>query len=306
MNIQQKKTLKGLILKRNELYKLRGSRFKRILKDPLRTIPYFIIETIAYIHPFKVLYKTLWGDHMNFYLPEGGAIYYYGFFEANLTSFFINFLKSGDIFFDVGAHVGYYSMLASSLVENKGQVHSFEPTPRTFNTLRENVSKKGNITVNNFALMDKKTTIPFFDYGPKYSAFNSFKSRTGEEMAFLPKPEVVKVKTISLDDYCKEKNITPNIVKIDAEGAEHLILGSMVRILTDMKPIVTIEVAGGQEWEQNCTDSINQLKSYGYVGYEVNIDGYLKKHLYKDSYVYDNLVFVHQDEENIIKDLLKL
>ena len=53
-----------------------------------------------------------------------------------------NFLQEGGSFFDVGAHVGYYSMLASELVGKSGHIYSFKPTPRTFETLKENAGKK--------------------------------------------------------------------------------------------------------------------------------------------------------------------
>lgn len=305
MEEKQKIELKKMVLKRYELYKLQPYRLKRLLKDPIRTIPFYIMQSIAYLHPYKVTYKTLWGDTMRFYLPEGSAIYYYGFFEANLTNFLINFLKKGDVFFDVGAHVGYYSMLSSALVEAGGQVHSFEPTPRTFESLKENAATKTNITVNNRAILDKETEIEFVDYGPKYSAFNSFKARTSEEMKFLKDVTPIKVKTISLDSYCRDNSISPTFIKIDAEGAEHLILQSMKNILTSVKPMVTLEVAGDAEWAKNCKDSIDILRKYGYTGYEINNDGYLKKHEYKESYRYDNLLFVHPENQKRAEPFIK-
>ena len=111
-------------------------------------------------------------------------VFYYGFFEANLSNFFINFLKEGDVFLDIGAHVGYYSILASDLVGESGQVISFEPTPRTFASLSENASRKNNIKVYNNAVLDEEIEIEFFDYGPKYSAFNSFKKRESDAIFF--------------------------------------------------------------------------------------------------------------------------
>lgn len=232
MNQNQKDDLKKKILKRYELYKLQSSRLKRLIKDPLRTIIYYIMQFCAYRKPFRVNYKTLWGDKMSFYLPEAGAIYYYGFFEADLTNFFINFLKEGDVFFDVGAHVGYYSVLASSLIGESGFVHSFEPTPRTFGSLKLNMLNKKNSKINNLAVLDVDSKINFFDYGPKYSAFNSYKKRSGEEMKFLSVPKSVEINTVSLDRYCVANNVYPDLIKIDAEGAEHLILQSMTTILT--------------------------------------------------------------------------
>ncbi len=302
MNNTQKTELKAKILKRYELYKLQSSRLKRILKDPFRTIPYFIMQTIAYKHPFKVSYTTLWGDKMRFYLPEGNAIYYYGFFEANLTNFFINFLKEGDTFMDIGAHVGFYTLLARNLVGEKGQIHSFEPTPTTFNTLSENVAGKTNVFVNNFAVLNEQTTIDFYDYGRKYSAFNSFQKRTSDEMKFLEAPTVVRIPTISIDTYCKDKDVTPLLIKIDAEGAEHLILSAMTEVLANKKPIVTIEVAGGDEWKDNCKRSIDTLKSFGYELYELTLEGMLKAHTAQDTYSYDNLILVHPEKKHILTE----
>lgn len=305
MNTQQRESVKTKVLKNYELYKLQYSRIKRILKAPFKTIPYFVMIYLAYKRPYKVNYKTLWGDKMSFYLPEGNAIYYYGFFEANLTNFLLNYIKEGDVVFDVGAHVGYYTMLNSSLVGETGQVHSFEPTPRTFETLKNNTSSKKNVTVNNNAVLDKETEIEFVDYGPKYSAFNSFQKRTSDEMSFLSKPEKIKVKTVSLDKYCQEKNLTPNFIKIDAEGAEYLILGAMIDILKNKKPIVTIEVAGEEEWQENCTKSINFLQNNGYIAYEIDLNGYVKLHTQQDKYLYDNLLFAHPENMERLKAFIK-
>jgi len=58
-------------------------------------------------------------------------LYQYGFFEEGLTRAIIEKLRPGDTFVDIGAHVGYYTILASLLVGAEGHVVAFEPTPRT-------------------------------------------------------------------------------------------------------------------------------------------------------------------------------
>ena len=306
MNKEEREGLKKKILTRQKMYAFQHSRIKRALRYPFRTIPYYFMSFIAYRRPFKVNYETLWGDRMQFYLPEGSAIYHYGFFEANLTNFFINYLMEGDVFIDIGAHVGFYSLLASKLVGLEGQVHSFEPTPRTFASLQKNATMRKNISINNYAVMDCEKTISFMDYGPKYSAFNSFKVRNAsEEMKFLGEPKKVEVRTISIDAYCKQKNIKPTVVKIDAEGAEHIILKAMDHILDIDKPVVTIEVAGGEEWRENCKKSIDILLSKSYLPYEATTEGMLRKHVVQETYHYDNLIFVHKDAEtDRIKSLI--
>jgi FkbM family methyltransferase len=305
MNQKEKDILKDKILSRQELYELQGSRLRRLLKDPLRTIPYYIMQFLAYRKPYKVSYTTLWGDTMRFYLPEAGAIYYYGFFEANLSNFFINFLKEGDTFFDIGAHVGYYSMLSSALVGESGKVVSFEPTPRTFKSLQENAKTKKNIQVYNNAVMDKETEIEFFDYGPKFSAFNSFKKRTSEEIYFRDDAVKITVKTVAIDSFCKMNQFLPTLIKIDAEGSEHLILEAMSQVLDEIRPLVTIEVSGGEEWKDNCMKSIKILQNKGYECYEISLPGYLTKHIVREVYTYDNLLFVHPSKRLSIASLIK-
>jgi FkbM family methyltransferase len=305
MNKEKRDNIKARVLQRYELYKLQNSRIRRVLRDPLRTIPFFALAYIAYKHPFKVTYKTFWGDKMRFYLPEGNTIYYYGFFEANLTNFFLNILNEDDIFFYVGAHVGYYTVLGSALVGSNGQVHSFEPTPRTHETLLTNASSKKNITVNNLGALDKESEIEFVDYGPKYSIFNTFNARNNTEVSFLGSPKVFQVKTITLDTYCKEKAVSPDLIKIDAEGVEFLILQGFIDTLRNKKPVVTIEVGGDEEWKENCSKSIHLLEDLGYIAYEITIEGFLKKHEQQESYSYDNLAFIHPEKSEKYKNYIK-
>jgi predicted methyltransferase len=104
-------------------------------------------------------------------------IYRYGFFEEGLTRMIMKYLKHGMTFFDIGTHFGYYTLLASFLVSEEGQVHSFEPTPSTFEILKANVSNKNNVILNNKAVFSERRNIAMNDYGIKYSAFNSLYNR---------------------------------------------------------------------------------------------------------------------------------
>lgn len=305
MNQSDRQNIINSVLKKSDIFAIRQNRFKRFLKDPIRTLPLYVINVISKIHPFKINYRTFWNDSLSFYLPEGYAILAFGFFEPNLTNFFVRFLKDGDVFLDIGAHIGYYSSLGSHLVGEKGQVHCFEPTPRTFTSLAQNTFGKKNVTINNRAVMDSDTEIEFSDYGPKYSAFNSFKNREGATMGFLSKPDKIKIKTVSIDKYCAEKAITPTLIKIDAEGAEHIILNAMSNILKNIRPIITIEVAGGDEWVENRHQSLKTLTDNRYLPYEATLDGYLQPHTERSTYEYDNLIFIPSEKVTSMQNLIK-
>ncbi len=282
------------IIERENLRPL--SRVKRLIKVPVRTFFYYILALIGHIKPYKISFKTLWGSKMISYLPEGNTFYYYGYCEANLTNFLLRFLKEGDIVLDVGAHVGFYSMLSSSLIGENGQVHSFEPTPWTYEILKKNTKKLLNVTLNNNAVSDTREQISFKDYGPGYGAYNTAHK---DGSTLNKKAKTVYVQTLTLDSYCKEKNIKPDFIKLDAEGYEYAILNGMKYLLEDIRPIVTLEVAGGEGWSDNCKKSIELLVSKKYKPYEMSIEGFISPHIVKENYEYDNLLFI-PEEKNII------
>lgn len=309
MDIKTKEEIKGKVLKNYELYKIQHSRLKRLLKAPFKTIPFYILSVFARIHPFKMSKKTLWGKTMSYYLPEGNAIYYFGFYEANLTNFIINILNENDIFIDIGAHVGTYSSLASTLVSPAGKVFAFEPTPRTYQTLTQNISSYQYAHAENKALLDTEKKIEFIDYGPANSVFNTFKKRTGAGLEHL-QAQKIEVQTSTLDLYLTEKNFFNDLeniksktvcIKVDAEGAESLILKGADRTLKEIRPVITIEVGAGDEWKENNRSSIAILKEYGYECFEIDINGKLSAHTIKETYEYDNLVFIHHDKVSTYK-----
>ena len=106
-----------IIVKREKLRPL--GRLTRLFLDPIRTLPYYTLATLSHIKPYKISFKTLWRDMMTGYLPESNTFYYYGYCEANLTSFLLRFLKEGTTFIDVGAissaTLRFYRVLSSTL-----------------------------------------------------------------------------------------------------------------------------------------------------------------------------------------------
>lgn len=262
------------------------------------------------MHPVKMLYPkflkltrksgivkcyTFFGREMEVIVPEvvSLSIWRYGFFEENLTKILLEHLRPGFVFIDIGAHFGYYSLLASVLVGDSGQVHSFEPTPSTFEILQRNTKNCKNIQINNLAVFAKRMTIEFNDYGVEFSAYNSiFQARLPEY--HLGKLDVKKCKTkaIPLDEYVREKNIVPDFIKIDAESAEYEILLGAQESLSRFHPIISVEVGDmGTRDVRGSKELVLSIMDRGYDAYEFKEER-LTKHDLRDRYGYDNLIFL--------------
>jgi len=142
------------------------------------------------------------------------------------TQIFKNSIKEGDIVVDVGASIGYYTMIAAKIVGNKGKVFAFEPDTKNFEILKKNVeiNKYHNVTLEQKAVSNITGKINL--YSSEGIGFHSTVNPHSTDPA-LP------IESVSLDDYFRELNFLDKIdfVKIDVEGAEFWVLNGMTAIL---------------------------------------------------------------------------
>lgn len=150
----------------------------------------------------------------------GALIYYYGYSEPETASFVLEYLKPGMVFWDVGAHIGEYSLLASSLVGPAGSVESFEPQSGIFDFLVENIRENGcsNIHAREIAISDS-------DANRRLIRDKEAISRTGDLVACR------SVITTTLDNVNQDTDLTPHLIKIDVEGTEMLVLQGATDLL---------------------------------------------------------------------------
>jgi FkbM family methyltransferase len=148
-----------------------------------------------------------------------------GEWERAETRVVCSLVREGMTLVDIGANMGYYSLLAASLVGSSGRVFSFEPSPRNFSFLESSVAANGyrNITLTRKAVSNSSGTAQF-EIDPASSG-NHRISRLGA------KPNSILVETISLDDYFEAVPGAIDFVKLDAEGAEPFILEGMHRLI---------------------------------------------------------------------------
>jgi FkbM family methyltransferase len=116
------------------------------------------------------------------------------------------------VFFDVGAFVGPYTLLASRIVGPQGRVIAFEPDPRARAVLQDNLDANGvaNVTVAPVALGDHEGTVSFFG--------------SGDSVGHVGKGGEVEVDMTTLDAFCEHEGVEPDVMKMDIEGGEGLAL----------------------------------------------------------------------------------
>ena len=232
---------------------------------------------------------------MRVLLPEIVAmdLYRHGFIERDLTSVLLAALQPGMVFVDVGAHYGYYSLLASPLVAPAGRVFAFEPGRQALTFLERNLAGLPNVRIEPAAVSAAGGRRTLHDFGRRHSALASLRpeARTPiSERAGL-RADLYEVESVSLDDYFQSLGLRPDVVKIDAESSELDVLRGMEGILRGAAPLVTIEVGDyevrGAEPSSRCVDF---MESVGYVSLEY-ARGQMVPHRRRARYTYGNLFF---------------
>ncbi len=160
-------------------------------------------------------------------------------YEPETTRFILSALSPGDTFVDVGAHHGYYTVLAASLVGDRGRVVAFEPMPSARDALRRVCAENGfepRVEIVDAAAAGTPGNATLFVY-PAHDAFTSLVPPQAIPAPFLGAPEPITVRVDSLDHWRRQSN-APAIrgVKIDVEKAEMGVLEGMRDLLEDGAP----------------------------------------------------------------------
>ena len=162
-----------------------------------------------------------------------------GAWEARINGIAIAFLQEGSVFVDVGAHVGYHSLFASTQVGLSGRVVAIEPNPPTAERLRRNIrlNRCTNIVVEEAACTEKEQQLELIQ-GPVHNTGNS--SLTTKNAFGANR---VAVRGVPLDALIKTQNLQRiDLVKIDVEGAELQVLHGMKETVAKYHPRIIIEL----------------------------------------------------------------
>lgn len=149
-------------------------------------------------------------------------------------------LGPGCCFYDVGANIGVYTLWASKLVGVTGEVHAFEPVPRTTRLLRDIVAhnRAANVTVVAAAAADHDGTLVLSSPRGASGLSSAVVTKVGYET------DTVEAPAVTLDSYAAGAR-PPDLVKIDVEGFEPAVFAGMSRLLAEQAPLVVFEADDG-------------------------------------------------------------
>jgi FkbM family methyltransferase len=223
----------------------------------------------------------------------------YDGFEKEETDYVVSVLSEGDIFIDVGANIGLFSLLASKIVGNEGKVLCFEPAPITCSRLKENVKLNNlkNIDIRNIGLSNKKGELIFYVSKNGHDAWNSFAQSQDNK---LESSIQVPVSTLDIEVKDVDKSRI-KILKIDVEGWEKFVLYGGKDFFVNYNPIVMVEFTEENTFNAGYPvyDIYNIMEEFGYVWYTI-YKGKLVKEKKRLHYPYDNLIAIKETLKEII------
>jgi len=194
-----------------------------------------IISIGRIIHSFsKSDFVEIEGRKMFTQNNDGLALSIFKIYEPNQTEIVKKYVREGDIVIDIGAHVGYYTLLMAQLVGENGKVYSFEPDPVNFQLLKKSVEINGfeNVVLIQKAVSNITDKVKLF-LGDDDSAINRiYDAKLGDAK------ESIDVDSVTIDEYFKENDELINFIKLDSEGSEVKIINGMKQFLSRNKELV--------------------------------------------------------------------
>lgn len=209
----------------------------KLLRLPLKLIPN---ETVLPILRGKLKGKKwIKGSSIN------GC--WLGTYEFDKQLIFQKYIKPGMVIYDIGANVGFYTLLSSVLTGNSGKVFAFEPVSRNIYYLKQHLKLN---EINNTNVIEKAVL--------NKSAKIKFTLSSDPSMGHISEDGEIEVNTISIDEFVEQGNPPPDLIKMDIEGAEFEALIGAKEILISKKPVIFL-ATHGDDIKNKCLELLKKL-----------------------------------------------
>lgn len=231
----------------------------------------FILPYLAWRN-FPTIATTNFGAKLHVALPDliQSRIYFFGFWEPQLSSFVRKVLRPGDTFVDVGANIGYFSLLASSIVGESGSVYSVEASPTIFAKLEKNVllNQSANIKIFNAAASDHIGTLPIYMGSKENIGTTTTVMNVAERKGLVLEAQVPAAPLANIIGV--ENLLKARLIKIDVEGAEASVIRGVLDLLprfnNDTEWVIEISPTGT---DQNINQAKKLLENFRNAGYKL-------------------------------------
>lgn len=173
-----------------------------------------------------------------------------GSYERDAQRIFARHVRPGDVVWDIGANVGFFTLLASRLVGDGGAVYAFEPLPRNLHYLGAHIELNDirNVHIKEIALSDRKGTARFM-------------LATNPAMGGVSEKGDLEVQTDTIDGLTSLGSVqVPSFIKMDIEGGESAALSGGMALLREIRPAILLS-AHGHVQNDRCA---NLLRGLGY------------------------------------------
>lgn len=182
---------------------------------------------------------STFGARFEVHLPDmiQSYLYFFGVWEPVITKYISDRLRDGDVFIDVGANIGYYSLLASRCVGAKGRVFAIEPASNTYAMLQRNIKRNGasNVTAIQVAVSDTEQQVPIWSNRNGDSAGTTTLTHVAERRLAMSLVETVTARPLH-DIIDPDLIRKARFIKIDVEGAEWAVVKSLAELLKTLSP----------------------------------------------------------------------
>jgi FkbM family methyltransferase len=232
--------------------------------------------------------RTIFGSIISGNTREtvGQYIFYFGVWEPNLTHWIRGRLAHGDVFVDVGANIGYFTLLASQLVGDSGKVIAVEALPAIFSALQQNLERNGahNVRAVNCAAWNCEQTIVIYTNAedlPGQTTVNSawadrYDLQTRAQVAAAPLSAILKPEEIK----------AARLIKIDVEGAEWQVVSGMKSIMANCRDDVEIALEVNRKVLEAAgrtpQDLLDLFREWGFHPYRIENDYLAERYLYRE------------------------
>ncbi|MGF1579462.1 MAG: FkbM family methyltransferase [Gemmataceae bacterium] len=193
------------------------------------------------------------GAGLKFDASGGVPGFLFGTSEPHEQAALAQYLKPGDVFYDIGANVGFFATRAAHLVGPEGKVYAFEPFPQSAEKVRKNAA------LNDFKHVEVIEAAVSSEPGEATLKIGAISGQNS--LRYDNQHGAVKVAVVSIDDMREKRSAPgPKLVMIDAEGAEVEVLKGMANTIKECRPVIMVEVHWlGDEFLDYCRENIESI-----------------------------------------------